>query len=449
MKYPWFLPALTLATGLISTTSFAASTDAYQSARAKITPVSLSNTQSISRQFKSHAGEYIEVEGTVSGIVAGRTPGFLLKADKRHTYVISLAQDDTDIAVGRKIRALARIPKSGVKLEGIAVTRPDVTYPSSAQAAPSVTTTVKTAHENTVDAPTATTQDNQATVKSDTTTPNDQLVTESKKLDDQPSTATVVAAKQDDQSSATAANDVKQDEQQTAVADGVQPNQQTAPTEAAKQNGTASSTSPDTAQAGDNTQQPTKAVTKKTKRTRTKVKKASKTVTAQKPAKKAGNVQQVSSFDEQVSMYAKKIRQFSRGISNDTAWKISYAVLKKSAQYDIDPRLVFALIAQESRFNSRAVSPVGAQGLGQLMPGTAAHLGVDNAFDINQNVDGTVKYLASLLQKYNGNTTYALAAYNAGPGNVSRYGGVPPFSETQNYIRRINLNLDKLPTYSL
>ena len=100
-------------------------------------------------------------------------------------------------------------------------------------------------------------------------------------------------------------------------------------------------------------------------------------------------------------------------------------------------RILFqSLIKQESRFNNAAVSPVGARGFCQLMPGTAADLGV-NAYDPMENLDGGARYILAQLQKY-GRIDYALAAYNAGPGNVDKFGGVPPFAETQTYVRRIN-----------
>jgi soluble lytic murein transglycosylase-like protein len=150
-----------------------------------------------------------------------------------------------------------------------------------------------------------------------------------------------------------------------------------------------------------------------------------------------------------VKLYAKKIVQYNRHIDYGLAKNIAYAVLVKSQRYGTDPRLVFALLAQESRFNPHAVSPVGARGLGQLMPGTASRLGVADAFDINENIDGTVRYLAQQLQHFNGNVSYALAAYNAGPGNVNRYGGIPPFHETQNYVRTISTHYNLLVTYNL
>lgn len=103
----------------------------------------------------------------------------------------------------------------------------------------------------------------------------------------------------------------------------------------------------------------------------------------------------------------------------------------------VDPRLLAALTWSESGFNPSAVSPVGAQGLTQLMPGTAAGLGVSDPFDAGQNLTGGAKYLARQLAAFGGRADLALAAYNAGPSAVHKYGGVPPYAETQNYVQQV------------
>lgn len=99
--------------------------------------------------------------------------------------------------------------------------------------------------------------------------------------------------------------------------------------------------------------------------------------------------------------------------------------------------LLQSVIRQESGFNPSAVSPKGAEGLMQLMPSTARSLGVENSMDPEQNVNGGSRYLASMLERYDGDVVKALAAYNAGPGNVEKAGGVPDFKETKNYIDKI------------
>ena len=121
------------------------------------------------------------------------------------------------------------------------------------------------------------------------------------------------------------------------------------------------------------------------------------------------------------------------GGSNPFTAEISAA----AARNGVDPALLTGLIRAESNFDPNATSPAGAQGLTQLMPATAAGLGVTNPLDPAQAIEGGAKYLRQQLDHFGGDAAKALAAYNAGPGAVERFGGVPPYEETQNYVRRV------------
>jgi hypothetical protein len=127
----------------------------------------------------------------------------------------------------------------------------------------------------------------------------------------------------------------------------------------------------------------------------------------------------------------------SVGKSIPTPVNLNEVVNTASGRYRLDPDLVNSVIKAESGFNVRAVSPKGAQGLMQLMPGTASQLGVPNAFDPQANVEGGTKYLRELLERYNFDLVKALAAYNAGPQRVEQFGGVPPYYETRAYVARV------------
>ncbi|MFK8986304.1 lytic transglycosylase domain-containing protein [Acinetobacter seifertii] len=120
-------------------------------------------------------------------------------------------------------------------------------------------------------------------------------------------------------------------------------------------------------------------------------------------------------------------------------------IIKQAAQqHGVSEGLIKAVMHTESGFNVNAHSPVGAQGLMQLMPATARRFNVSNAYDPQQNIFAGAKYLGWLLKRFNGNTQMALAAYNAGEGNVDKYGGIPPFRETQDYVRRVTSRYQNL-----
>jgi len=124
-------------------------------------------------------------------------------------------------------------------------------------------------------------------------------------------------------------------------------------------------------------------------------------------------------------------------LSKASPEEIADAIGLASSRYRLDPDFVASVVSAESNFNSRAVSPKGAQGLMQLMPGTASQLGVDNPFDPAKNTEGGTRYLRMLLERFNFDVAKALAAYNAGPLRVDQHNGVPPYRETRKYVARI------------
>lgn len=145
------------------------------------------------------------------------------------------------------------------------------------------------------------------------------------------------------------------------------------------------------------------------------------------------------------------ILSYNRSLSLIQAQTLSKTIVLKAEKHRLDASLVVALVAAESAFRSDARSPVGAQGLGQLMPGTAAMLGVQNPFDPIQNLEGTAIYLSRQLRRF-GSSSLALAAYNAGPGAVQKYGGIPPYRETQEYVAyvlKLHRQLKKLDHQSV
>ncbi|GIV01701.1 MAG: hypothetical protein KatS3mg015_0531 [Fimbriimonadales bacterium] len=149
---------------------------------------------------------------------------------------------------------------------------------------------------------------------------------------------------------------------------------------------------------------------------------------------------------EAIPVYAKFIRGYNPRLTEQQAQEIAHGIIGFSIQFGVDARLITAMVLVESGFNPSATSPKGAMGLGQLMPGTAQGLGVRNAYDTYENLFGTVRLIRGHLDKYAAtgpdgqkyaDLVTALAAYNAGSGAVRKYGGVPPYRETQNYIRKV------------
>ncbi len=147
------------------------------------------------------------------------------------------------------------------------------------------------------------------------------------------------------------------------------------------------------------------------------------------------------------------IHNYSNWGANEAAVLPSYSqgrnnydhIIQRAAQtHRVSAGLIKAVMHTESGFNPSARSPVGAQGLMQLMPATAKRFNVSNAFDPEQNILAGSKYLSILLKRFNGNTHLALAAYNAGEGNVSKYGGIPPFKETRDYVQRVTSRYNNL-----
>ena len=132
-----------------------------------------------------------------------------------------------------------------------------------------------------------------------------------------------------------------------------------------------------------------------------------------------------------------KTRNFSEHANQMPDNGLGTLIKKHARMHGVDARLVWAVMRHESGFNSQAVSPKGAMGLMQLIPSTAALMGVSDPFDVEQNISGGVRFLKLCLTKFNNNVVWALAAYNAGPDNVSKYQGCPPFAETRNYVLKV------------
>jgi len=137
------------------------------------------------------------------------------------------------------------------------------------------------------------------------------------------------------------------------------------------------------------------------------------------------------------SEYEVRTASLSARVSSRVARAYDPAIKRASRQHGVSAALVKAVIAAESGFDPGAVSRRGAQGLMQLMPDTARDLGVDDAFDPWQNIDGGTRYLGKMIERFPGELTLAVAAYNAGPEAVTRHRGVPPFDETRSYVERV------------
>ncbi len=146
---------------------------------------------------------------------------------------------------------------------------------------------------------------------------------------------------------------------------------------------------------------------------------------------------------QRIGAFRQVVRYYNPSIREDVADRISRAIIRSAHLHGIeDDRFVAAVITVESMFNPYAVSRSGAQGLGQLMPGTARDLRVNNSFDIEENIDGSCRYLKKQLQRFahldrQRRYELTLAAYNAGPGAVARFGGIPPYQETRDYVVKV------------
>lgn len=159
--------------------------------------------------------------------------------------------------------------------------------------------------------------------------------------------------------------------------------------------------------------------------------KTRKVVTPNKPKLRNGGSQKGSQADKVAHSTCNKIRMSTRA----SKYKRSIEVYSKI--YGVSESLVRAIIKNESCYQANARSPVGAIGLMQLMPGTAKDMKISNPWNPDQNIQGGVKYIAEMLKEFNGNIRLAVAAYNAGPGNVRKYKGIPPFRETRTYVKRV------------
>lgn len=144
---------------------------------------------------------------------------------------------------------------------------------------------------------------------------------------------------------------------------------------------------------------------------------------------------QESGFGDQLEQKFRELSLDEEGIPNPQV--LSDIIRKEAHKNQLDPNLVKSIIRAESDFKPKAVSPKGAIGLMQLMPGTAELLGVEDPFDPEENIAGGTKFFGDLMKRF-GDTNLALAAYNAGPGAVEKYDGIPPYKETKDYVKKVN-----------
>ena len=155
----------------------------------------------------------------------------------------------------------------------------------------------------------------------------------------------------------------------------------------------------------------------------------------------AGKISGINSDNEFLSVkidgYKANQPVKNKGSMFDRISRYHQLISNAAQQHNVPIHLIYGVIAQESAGQPDVVSRAGAKGLMQLMDGTAAELGVRNSFDVKENIFGGVAYLKEQINKFNGNVELALAAYNAGPANVEHYGGIPPFEETQDYVRKV------------
>jgi len=159
-------------------------------------------------------------------------------------------------------------------------------------------------------------------------------------------------------------------------------------------------------------------------------------LTPQPPPAAGVAVSETAGFSDALSLADVPAAPASEGVPGDAS-SYSATIDAAAKRNGLDPALLTAVIEQESGFDPNATSAAGAQGLMQLMPATATSLGVTNPYDPTQSIEGGARYLRSQLDEFGGNLSLALAAYNAGGGAVARYGGIPPYPETQNYVEQV------------